>query len=469
MKTQNLHLKSKTEGSVLVVTLGITVILSIFIASYLSMIKTQRFSVARAQAWNGALAVAEAGVEEALAELNEPLAFKSFAQPGNQWTVISGTGTIFKTNIYVGTDSFYNVYIYSQSNGVAPMADSTHPVIISTSIVSGPLSSPSLSRALRVQAQTSTKLVPNGAMVARTTIKVNGFNVTTDSYQSTNLTLFPGGVWNQANRRDHGDVSTISTNSGDVDLGNGKIHGTVHTPQNWTASSANIGSQGSVGDNAWVKPVNPTPGIEPGHAVNDATQVYPDASLPNGAIPLNAPIKNWFNPADGFTYKYVLTDGTFWKIDSLNGGIYVKGTNVNVYLTGANASIPSGNRIEIPNTTDANGNPYKMSMYVAATSFTVNGTGYVDDSGIAKNLQYYGLPSNQSLTLGGNGSIVSQIYAPEAAFSLGGGGSSAVYDFSGLCVVKSVNMNGHFNFHYDECSKDNLVLFGFTARSWDEL
>jgi hypothetical protein len=118
--------------------------------------------------------------------------------------------------------------------------------------------------------------------------------------------------------------------------------------------------------------------------------------------------------------------------------------------------------------TDAYGNASTLAMYVSATSFTVNGTGYVNEFGIAKNLQYYGLPSNTALTLGGNASFTAQIYAPEANFTLGGGGSTP-YDFAGMCVTRSVKMNGHFNFHFDETTKNTLHLFGYTARSWDEL
>src|SRR6266704_1299953 len=58
-------------GSVLLVTLATCIILGVLMGSYLSMIKSQHFSVARGQAWNSALVVAEAGVEEAMAQLND--------------------------------------------------------------------------------------------------------------------------------------------------------------------------------------------------------------------------------------------------------------------------------------------------------------------------------------------------------------------------------------------------------------
>ena len=53
--------KNPVAGSVLLVTLATCVILGVLMGSYLSMIKSQHFSVARGQAWNSALVVAEAG------------------------------------------------------------------------------------------------------------------------------------------------------------------------------------------------------------------------------------------------------------------------------------------------------------------------------------------------------------------------------------------------------------------------
>ena len=61
---------SHARGSVLIVSLLTVTILSMILASYLSMSQRQSVSVARSQAWNAAIAVAEGGVEEALAQLN---------------------------------------------------------------------------------------------------------------------------------------------------------------------------------------------------------------------------------------------------------------------------------------------------------------------------------------------------------------------------------------------------------------
>jgi len=107
-------------------------------------------------------------------------------------------------------------------------------------------------------------------------------------------------------------------------------------------------------------------------------------------------------------------------------------------------------------------------MYVTAPSVNIGGNGVINDTGVASSFLYYGLPANTALTLSANAAFVGQIYAPEAVFTLGGGGNNT-YDFAGASVTKSVKMNGHFNFHFDEASSNYLSLFGYSAISWDEL
>src|SRR6185503_6685 len=89
------------NGSALAVTMVICGILGLLMGSYLLMVQTQNHSVVRAQGWNSALVVAEAGVEEALAHLNSGLATNALAV--NSWTAMPGG--VVKTN-FLGT-SYY--------------------------------------------------------------------------------------------------------------------------------------------------------------------------------------------------------------------------------------------------------------------------------------------------------------------------------------------------------------------------
>src|SRR3954468_11713261 len=58
------------DGGVLLASLFVVAALGITLGSYLLLVRNDYVLTARSQAWNATLAVAEAGVEEALAQLN---------------------------------------------------------------------------------------------------------------------------------------------------------------------------------------------------------------------------------------------------------------------------------------------------------------------------------------------------------------------------------------------------------------
>jgi hypothetical protein len=61
---------SSKRGGILAVTLFLAFLFGYFLFYYLSLAKSQKALVKRSEAWNGAMGQAEAGVEEALAQLN---------------------------------------------------------------------------------------------------------------------------------------------------------------------------------------------------------------------------------------------------------------------------------------------------------------------------------------------------------------------------------------------------------------
>ena len=79
MKVIRYSNKQRRRGSVLAITLIISGIMGTLMGSYLYLVETQRISVARAQAWNRSVVVAEAGVEEAMALLNSGVSSPNFA------------------------------------------------------------------------------------------------------------------------------------------------------------------------------------------------------------------------------------------------------------------------------------------------------------------------------------------------------------------------------------------------------
>ena len=78
------------HASVLLASLLFIAILSLVLASYLGLSAAQTVSVARSQAWNAAIAVAEAGVEESLAQLNAGIGIGALNLTANGWEAKSG-------------------------------------------------------------------------------------------------------------------------------------------------------------------------------------------------------------------------------------------------------------------------------------------------------------------------------------------------------------------------------------------
>ena len=139
--------------------------------------------------------------------------------------------------------------------------------------------------------------------------------------------------------------------------------------------------------------------------------------------------------------------------------------NATLYVTG-NVLMQSQGQGNSFKTSSINiGGNYNFKIYVGGSSAVFT---QINGAGNPNNFQYYGLPSNTSMSWGGNSAYVGTVYAPQATFTLGGGGNNT-FDFQGACVVKQVTMNGHFNFHYDENLRRAGPWSGFRVTSWREL
>src|SRR5262249_16123882 len=126
------HKSKLNQGSTLIITLTICTILALLVISYLGLLRTQYLSVARAQYWNNALGVSEAGVEEAMPDINSLVILTNLAT--NTWVSL-GSGTVGKTN-FLGT-SYSAITIQ-----IPPAVTNPYPVIISTAYVPGPIGGP---------------------------------------------------------------------------------------------------------------------------------------------------------------------------------------------------------------------------------------------------------------------------------------------------------------------------------------
>src|SRR5260221_8961290 len=147
-------------------------------------------------------------------------------------------------------------------------------------------------------------------------------------------------------------------------------------------------------------------------------------------------------------YDYILDSGNYQATD-LNGGspgqpasIYVRG-NAILYVT-ASANL-GGNAAGNPGIAIKPGK--SLRFYSSAPTVTLCG----NDTGLASSFSYFGLPGNTALQIGGNGNFFGTVYAPNAELTLNGIAASTTIDYMGASITKSLRINGHLNFPYDQC------------------
>jgi len=422
------------RGSVLMVTLFVTSTMLIGIGSYLLLVRAQYVSVARSQAWNASMTMAEAGVEEALAQLNPGALDKTIMvdRTANGWgsPVAGFYGPVSRT---VTNGSSYSVVF----------SDTTFPSIYSTGYVTVPNISARLARAICVL--TTNVPLYNVAFAARTNIDLNGNGPSANSFNSTLTNLSSNGRYTSSKTSTNGDIAVLY---GTVDLGNHDVYGDVFLGP---TASLNSGTNQVFGT------------VHTDYSY-DFPDVIPPVNMtiwPPAPPSLLAPLGLNFAP-DGISYTYVFLSSGDYTIPASVGtaSVYV-GTNAHVRLyllnTVTDTVKVAGNGVDVG---------AKLTMYVGTANFTIGGGNI--DGGRASFLAYYGLPSNSSISLNGNGTFTGTVYAPDAAMTLSGGGSND-YDFVGSCIAKSVSINGHFQFHFDEDLLTSGPSRGYTATHWSEI
>src|SRR5262245_16321957 len=131
------------KGSVLVISLILTCILGVTLGSYLMWVRSQSRMTAQSHAWNSALTIAEAGVEEALAHINMKAGTNNnLAANGWGGSVGGPYGPVTRTlSSDVGTNGSYSVRIIRD-----PMKG--YPIIYSTGYTIVPLIGKPIARSI---------------------------------------------------------------------------------------------------------------------------------------------------------------------------------------------------------------------------------------------------------------------------------------------------------------------------------
>jgi hypothetical protein len=108
-----------------------------------------------------------------------------------------------------------------------------------------------------------------------------------------------------------------------------------------------------------------------------------------------------------------------------------------------------------------------LKLYVGG-NVALHGNGVMNLAANALSFQVMGLPTCKSIDFGGNAAFTGVVYAPDAHVQMGGGGNNT-YDTVGAITAKSVGLNGHFNFHYDEMLGRVAGPELYKVASWNEI
>lgn len=510
MKTPTSPRRQSQHGSTLLVTVVVTAVIGLMLLAYLSLVQFQNTSNVRSQAWNAAIPVVEAGIEEALAHLNAravtngSLACDGWVQSGGTYIMARNLG-----------DSFYSVTISNYIAGTTnqPIIESRGYTALPTVLASrpGPMlaaavvlnaSSEYLGRGVR--ARTQKLAIFSKGLVAKDSIDMNGNNVETDSFDSMDPRYSTNGLYVSAWSKDSGDVAVNASLTNSLNVGNANIRGRVATGPGGTIA---VGSQGSVGSSAWVSGGNQ--GIEPGWSEDDMNVAFDDVVVPfsggftpsggfysvvqsvvypigtprvvrtnwvtTSSLPMGAPQPITTNGngnnttytykayvfimatnSSGTYYDYVLEDGMNYQLNGLSGKILVLG-DANLYVS--SSCNVTGLTIEWGK---------HLNLYSSAPSVSLAGNNTANSDGTADSFAFWGTTSCTNISFSGNASFTGTIYAPSAHLALNGGGNNTV-DFIGASITKSAKLNGHFNFHYDEALKNWGPSRGFVVSSWNEM
>lgn len=451
------------RGSLLIVAMLLCAIIGISLASYIKLSRTSLTISNRAFYNNGAMNLAETGLEESMYAINQMVADDTYSWPG--WT---NDGTLATSNAWrkwtgytfdQGATGSVRVYVYNYLGDVAPK------IVARSSVTLGGTTSGVIEKWIEVTLAKTSKFA-NG-LVAKQTITFNGNNATVDSYNSDpdNNPATAAIAYSAASMRDNGSVGSISVAVGSIGVNNADIFGYASTG----GAAVSVGSQGKVGPFGTGNGV-----IAAGHTSTNFSASFDAVTAPTASYISIAAIT-------GSTTLPVSTSDAHVTVNGVDTYYY---TATQINFNNATLAITPGKRVVLQLTNTATaisigggsgniaiGSGGKLEIYTAGDiSIAGNGVanGGTTDATANQpiNFQIWGTKTagTQNIALAGNGVLSGIIYAPQGSVRINGNGS-----VSGSVVANDITCVGNALFHYDE----SLGNFGagnpFRVTKWKEL
>jgi len=437
----------------LIVAMLLCSIIGVSLASYMNLSRTSMEVSNRALYNNGAMNLAENGLEQAVFSINKSVSDPSYAWSG--WS-ISGSNARQEWTGYdfrQGATGTVRAYIYNYAGGASPKVVTRSTVSLGTS------GTRSIEKWIEVHLRKTSKFA-NG-LVAKETISFSGNNASVDSWNSDpdddpSTAAIP---YSAAVKNDNGSVGSISVSVNAILINNADIWGYASTG----------GSLPSVGANGIVGPFGtPSGTMDLAHVSTDFTASFDPVAAPTVApIVIAAITDNTILPRVGDTPA---ADGKYYyscQTINFNNKTFRASADVVLTLTDPMTSIAiAGGSSGIVIDTGASLEIYAAGDISIAGNGIMNGGTTAATANQPINCQIYGTkPSGvQSIAIRGNGVLSAVVYAPQGSVSINGNG-----DVCGSVVANNISCTGNAFFHYDE----SLANFGarnpYRVSKWKEL
>ena len=410
------------RGSAVITVLVLAAVTAVIAAGFISRATSEARIANRAFYNTAALHLAEAGVEEALYDLNT-----NAVTSGGAWSLASGS-----TTDYVKTlpSNFGSAQATGEIRLRIDQAASNSPVIIAAGVVLLP-GQPKLVKQIRVGCRTSSRIWSN-TLVARGNITLSG-NADIDSYDSAR------GPYNPTTNRS--DRATVATTDQITLTGRASIYGYVATG----GTPPNVGKNGRI----YGATTTSSTAVDSSRVRSDFNANLSDAAAPSGsAYNLGAYSLTGTSsvslpratdlPGPNGRYLYTCT--------SLNVGgsarLTINGP-VDIVVSG-NITVGSSGFIAVGG---ASAVDPSLNLYSPGT-ISIGGAGLINNTNLPIKTSIWGTKASsssaQNISVTASAAFYGTLYAANGDITLSGSGG-----IFGAVIGRNVNISGSTDFHYD--------------------
>ena len=444
-------------------------ILAVSLASYVQLAK-HSLQLSQRTLWaNAAMNLAENGLEEALHSLNRRVSETSYSWRNAGWST-DGTDDDDQawrkwTNLPVdgAARGEIRVIVYNY------LGERPNIVAVGTVVPPAGSGAQKVEKWVLIRARRTSRFA--SGLVARQSILFNGASAAVDSWisKSSSGSTLP---YHPDRARDSASIGSTSVAVNAVSVNNARIWGYVATG----GQLPQIGPQGSIGDRY----------SGPGFMDMNRVSTHFFANFEAG---FNQNVTKFYASTSGKTLAQIGLGGKWQQVSlNLDGSVWNVTGQVELYLTAPSSTAQSKSTAL---TITGNGGitvapGARLTIYTVG-DVKIGGNGVVSQSktgdtvnpgltgttaGNPANFQLYGQSTAtsypQAIDIGGNAAFSGVIYAPNAAVTLSGGGTSD-RDILGSIVANTITFNGRIAFHQDESLATLTTQAPFRPETWNEL